>query len=54
MSPRGASEPNFTKDLTGGEIEIEKVPVHDVEIRRKDLLPVSDQFHRLQSNWSDR
>ncbi|KAK9919717.1 hypothetical protein M0R45_028298 [Rubus argutus] len=54
MSPRGASEPNFTKDLTGGEIEIEMVPVHDVEIRRKDLLPVSDQFHRLQSNWSDR
>ncbi|XP_062001935.1 autophagy-related protein 18h isoform X2 [Rosa rugosa] len=54
MSTPGAIEQNFTKDLTGGEIEIEKVPVHEVEIRRKDLLPVSDQFQRVQSNWSDR
>ncbi|BFG37037.1 hypothetical protein CerSpe_233110 [Prunus speciosa] len=54
MSPLGASELNFTKDLTGGEMEIEKVPVHEVEIRRKDLLPVVHPFHRFQSEWSGR
>lgn len=54
MSPLGPSELNFTKDLTGGEMEIEKVPVHEVEIRRKDLLPVVHPFHRFQSEWSGR
>lgn len=54
MSTSGAIEQNGTKDLTGGEIEIEKFPVHEVEVRRKNLLPVSDQFHRVQPNWRDR
>ncbi|XP_050381219.1 autophagy-related protein 18h isoform X2 [Argentina anserina] len=53
MSTPGAIEQNFNEDLIG-EIEIEKVPVHEVEIRRKNLLPVSDQFHRVQPNWSGR
>ncbi|KAL6324321.1 hypothetical protein AAG906_012567 [Vitis piasezkii] len=39
MDPLVSDECNFTKD-TGGEIEIEKVPVQEVEIKRKDLLPV--------------
>ena len=54
MSTSGAIEQNFTEDHTGGEIEIEKISVHEVEVRRKNLLPVSDQFHRVQANWSDR
>lgn len=49
-----ADDQIFSKDYSSGEIEIEKVPVHEVEIRRKDLLPVFDQFHRIQSDWSGR
>ena len=48
-----SDECNFTKD-TGGEIEIEKFPVQEVEIKRKDLLPVFDHFQRIQSDWSER
>ncbi|KAJ6803554.1 autophagy-related protein 18h-like [Iris pallida] len=40
-------------DCAGGEIEIEKMPLHEVEFRRKDLLPVFEQVHP-QSYWSDR
>ncbi|KAK6937463.1 BCAS3 domain [Dillenia turbinata] len=36
--------PRETK-FGGGEFEIEKVLIHEVEIRRKDLLPVFDHFH---------
>ncbi|XWS76465.1 hypothetical protein CRYUN_Cryun01aG0178600 [Craigia yunnanensis] len=38
----------------GGEFEIEKVPVHEVEIKRKELLPVFDHFHSIKSGWNDR
>jgi hypothetical protein len=54
MSPLGTNDQNFTENHTGGEIEIEKVPVHEVEIRQRDLLPVFDHFLRIQSDWSDR
>ncbi|KAM0992157.1 hypothetical protein ACFX13_010618 [Malus domestica] len=54
MSPSAAGELNFGKDLTGGEMEIEKVPVHEVEMRRKYLLPVVHPFHRFQSDWNGR
>lgn len=54
MSPLGANEQNFTESITAGEIEIEKVPVHEVEIRQRDLLPVFDHFLRIQSDWGDR
>ncbi|XP_075657925.1 autophagy-related protein 18h isoform X2 [Castanea sativa] len=54
MSPLGANEQNFTENNTAGEIEIEKVPVHEVEIRQRDLLPVFDHFLRIQSDWGDR
>ncbi|RXI04348.1 hypothetical protein DVH24_038622 [Malus domestica] len=48
------SELNFGKDVTGGEMEIETVPVHEVEMRQKDLLPVVHPFHRFQSDWNGR
>lgn len=54
MSPMKANEENLTEDPSGGEIEIEKFPDHEVEIKRKDLLPVFNHFRGLQSNWSDR
>lgn len=54
MSPLGTNDQNFTENHTGGEIEIEKVPVHEVEIRQRDLLPVFYHFLRIQSDWSDR
>lgn len=38
----------------GGEFEIEEVPVHEVEIKSKELLPVFDRFHRIKSSWNDR
>ncbi|XP_041020803.1 autophagy-related protein 18h-like isoform X2 [Juglans microcarpa x Juglans regia] len=50
----GTSDLNFTESHTRGEIEIEKLPVHEIEIRRRDLLPVIDHFLRSQSDWSDR
>jgi hypothetical protein len=53
MSHLGPKEENINVDQTGQEIEIEKVPVHEVEIRRKDLLPVFDHFHR-SPEWSER
>ncbi|XP_031265258.1 autophagy-related protein 18h [Pistacia vera] len=54
MNPLENDEQNSTKEQTGGEIEVEKIPVHYVEIRRKDLLPVFDNFHRIQSDWNER
>ncbi|XP_068311714.1 autophagy-related protein 18g-like isoform X2 [Pyrus communis] len=40
--------------FTGGEFETEKVPVHEIEMRQKDLLPVFEQFHFIKSSWDDR
>ncbi|KAB1203013.1 Autophagy-related protein 18g [Morella rubra] len=40
--------------LAGGEFEIEKVSIHEVEIRRKELLPVFDHFLSVKSDWGDR
>ncbi|XP_063941694.1 autophagy-related protein 18h [Daucus carota subsp. sativus] len=37
-----------------GETEIEKLPVREIVIRRKDLLPVTDHFHRIHPEWADR
>ncbi|XP_020087344.1 autophagy-related protein 18h-like isoform X2 [Ananas comosus] len=37
-----------------GEIEIEKLPLHEIEIRRRDLLPVFEQFHCAQQDCNDR
>jgi len=51
MVPSGAT---VDVDCTGGEVEIEKIPLQEVEMRRKDLLPVFEQFPRPQSFWTDR
>ncbi|XP_059648584.1 autophagy-related protein 18h-like [Cornus florida] len=53
MSLLGGEEQNLAKDYTGGEIEIEKIPIHEVEMKKKDLLPVFDYFHRSQSYQTD-
>ncbi|XP_042491440.1 autophagy-related protein 18g-like isoform X3 [Macadamia integrifolia] len=54
MIPLRSNERKLTDDNVGGEIEIEKVPVHELEIRHKDLLPVFDHFHSVQPDWGDR
>ncbi|XP_060218007.1 autophagy-related protein 18h-like [Lycium barbarum] len=53
MSLSGYEDQDLSRSLAAGEIEIEKIPVNEVEIRRKDLLPVFDHFHRISSKWSD-
>lgn len=52
MSLSGYEEQDIASSFCAGEIEIEKIPVSEVEIRRKDLLPVFDHFH-IPSKWSD-
>ncbi|XP_044502693.1 autophagy-related protein 18g-like isoform X2 [Mangifera indica] len=37
-----------------GEFEIEKALVHEVEIKRKELLPVFEHFHSIKSSWDGR
>ncbi|GMH13181.1 hypothetical protein Nepgr_015022 [Nepenthes gracilis] len=44
----------FSGDSTDGEIEIEKVHLHEVEIKQKDLLPVFERSYSVQSDGSDR
>jgi Breast carcinoma amplified sequence 3 len=41
-------------NLSGGEIEIEKLPFNEVEIKRRELLPVFEQFHYSQQDGHDR
>ncbi|KAL3537985.1 hypothetical protein ACH5RR_001351 [Cinchona calisaya] len=53
MSNCGYKELNFVDENTGGEIEIEKIPANEVEVRRRELLPVFDHFRRIQSDWRD-
>ncbi|XP_039022436.1 autophagy-related protein 18h-like isoform X1 [Hibiscus syriacus] len=53
-SPVGFNEQKFTTDQSGGEIEIERMPAHEVEIRQRDLLPVFEHFQRIQPDWNDR
>ncbi|XP_076901145.1 autophagy-related protein 18g-like [Bidens hawaiensis] len=40
--------------FANGEALIENIPCHEVDIRRKDLLPVFDHFNSLKSGWDDR
>ncbi|XP_057474386.1 LOW QUALITY PROTEIN: autophagy-related protein 18g-like [Actinidia eriantha] len=46
--------PPRVKGYAGGELEIEQIPFHEVEIKWKDLLPVFDHFHSIESSWNDR
>lgn len=41
---------NAAYDCDGGEIEFEKLPFHEVEIRRKDLLPVFKSSHLIRGD----
>ncbi|KAJ0054392.1 hypothetical protein Pint_01104 [Pistacia integerrima] len=41
-------------NFVSGEFEIEKALVHEVEMRRKELLPVFEHFHSIKSSWNDR
>ncbi|KAJ1433021.1 Breast carcinoma amplified sequence 3 [Sesbania bispinosa] len=43
-----------TSFSAGGESEIEKFSSSEVEIRRKELLPVFDHFHSIRSSWNER
>lgn len=47
-------DPPRVDSYAAGEFEVEKIPVNEVEIRRKDLLPVFDHFHSIKSGWNDR
>ena len=38
----------------GGESEIEKISANEIEIRRKELLPVFDHFQGIRPNWNVR
>ncbi|KAF8112105.1 hypothetical protein N665_0067s0025 [Sinapis alba] len=49
--------PMFRPDTAGlnhGEMEIENVSANEVDIRRKDLLPVFDNFHSVYSSMRNR
>ncbi|OWM62969.1 autophagy-related protein 18h isoform X2 [Punica granatum] len=54
MNSLSAEELALTGENAAGEIEIEKFSAHEVEIRRKDLLPVFDHFQRSQCDGSER
>lgn len=43
-----------TMKLHQGETEIEKVSANEVDIRRKDLLPVFDNFHSVYASMRNR
>ncbi|XP_024933374.3 autophagy-related protein 18g isoform X1 [Ziziphus jujuba] len=40
--------------LAGGEFEVEKLPVREIEMRRKELLPVFDHVHSTKLIWNER
>ena len=54
MSPLETKEQNLCDSHTSGEIEIENIPVNEVEIKHKDLLPIFSHFHRIEPSWGDR
>lgn len=39
---------------SGGEYEIEQIPVNEVEIKSKELLPVFDNFLSTKPSWNER
>ncbi|CAN1838190.1 Autophagy-related protein 18h, partial [Linum perenne] len=53
MDGTGADEQNVAEDQSSGETAIEKGLSHEIEIRRKDLLPVFEHFHGI-ADWSGR
>ncbi|XP_047340452.1 autophagy-related protein 18h-like isoform X2 [Impatiens glandulifera] len=53
MSPILGALQHPTEDISKGEMEIEKIPINEVEIKRKDLLPVLDRYHSIQTDTRD-
>ncbi|XVF57369.1 hypothetical protein PTKIN_Ptkin06aG0199900 [Pterospermum kingtungense] len=51
MSALGVDEHKFIGDQSLGEIDIELMSACEVEIKQRDLLPVFQHFHRIQSGW---
>ncbi|KAK1423686.1 hypothetical protein QVD17_18994 [Tagetes erecta] len=48
MTPQSCQELN-----DAGEVDIETIPVTEVEVRQKDLLPVFDSSHAVHPGWTD-
>ena len=45
--------PQLYEELNeGGEVDVETIPVHEVEVKQKDLLPVIDSY-RVHPGWTD-
>lgn len=53
MSLQGCTERYIDQVSHSGEIDIENIPVNEVEIKRKDLLPVFDHFQTIHTNLND-
>ncbi|KAK9074984.1 hypothetical protein SSX86_003303 [Deinandra increscens subsp. villosa] len=49
MAPQSCEELNVAE----GEVDIETIPVNEVEIRQKDLLPVFDNSGAVHPDWTD-
>lgn len=45
--------PQSHDDGHGGEVDIETIPVHEIEVREKDLLPVFDSSCVVHPGWTD-
>lgn len=43
-----------TSTVVSGESEIEQISFNEVEIKRKELLPVLDHFHSIRPSWNER
>lgn len=53
MSPLDFEGEKQSLYYSDGEIEIEKLHAREIEIRRKDLLPVSDHIHQVHHEWAN-
>ncbi|KAL9233274.1 hypothetical protein vseg_008295 [Gypsophila vaccaria] len=54
MSPVVPDKQKTFSDDFGGEMDIENVPHSEIEIKRKDLLPVFEHFPRVKPDWGNR
>lgn len=46
--------PQLYEELNeGGEVDVETIPVNEVEVRQKDLLPVIDSYRAVHPGWTD-
>lgn len=52
MSLHGLEEQSLGENNSGADIDIEKIATQEVEIRRRELLPVFEHFRGMQYDWS--